>query len=579
MKKAVHVTIAGALFTLEEDAYATLQSYLDAIARYFDALPEGREVKSDIEARIAEQLQERLEVAHTTVVTIDHVNHVMATMGTVEEITESADAGEREHEAPRSKTQFDSSSSEQQAPRRLFRDGDNAVIAGVAAGIAAYFDIDPLIVRVIFIILTFVSGGAMIALYIILALIIPKAQTPADKVRMRGGPMTLSSFRETVNESAENLRKNGAAFMGEQSGVRSFVDRVFAFFGAIIRGFVRVIIVIGSFFLMIFPFIGILILLFVAANLAFNAHSPYLEFPVASVISSGLLYTSIALGVILVAIPLTFAITIGASLFVRKWKMRLATGLILVSIWIIAAVAAGTLAVRYVPEIQDRLSHLPENRVTIETVTPPGAFTQLALQAGVDNVHVMQGSEYRIEVRGTQRAHEQLDFSVQGDMLLVAHDREGRGVCFFCFDHRPSDITITMPVVTAISAGHSMDVIVDRLTSPELAITLYDAARATVELETTTTTLHLADASRLTLIGSTKVMSLRGTNVARLIGPNFTAEQALLAISDAFRANTRITKSLYGTARDVSRFIYEGAAVSAVETHDVARVEKADDGE
>ncbi len=577
MKKAVHVTIASTLFTLEEDAYATLQSYLDAIAQYFDALPEGREVKRDIEARIAEQLQERLEVAHTTVVTIDHVNHVMATMGTVEEITDSAEA--HEEGAPRNKSSHDSGSTEQQSPRRLFRDGDNAVIAGVAAGIAAYFDIDPLIVRVIFIVFMFVSGGAMIVLYFILALIIPKAQTPADKVRMRGGPVTLTSFRETVQESAENLRKNSAAFMGEESGARRFINRFFAFCGVIIRGLGRFIMVIVSLFLMIFPSIGLLILLFVAANLAFNAHSQYMEFPVAFVISNGLLYTAVVLGVLLIAIPLSFAVTIGLSLFARAWKMRLGTGLILVSIWIIAAVTAGTLAVRYVPEIQDRISSLPEYQVTTETVIPTGPFTQLALQAGVDTVQVIQGSEYRIDVQGTQRAQGVLDFSVQGDILLVSHAKKGHSFCFFCFDRRPSKITITMPRVEAIQASHSVEVTTGRIVSPELAITLHDAARATMELETTTTTLMMSDASRLTLVGTTKVLSLRGTDAARLIAPHFTAEHASIAISDIFRANTQVTKSIYGTARDVSRFIYEGTASSAVDTRDISRVEKASDAE
>ncbi|MEK7648250.1 MAG: PspC domain-containing protein [Patescibacteria group bacterium] len=569
MKKAVHVTIASSLFTLEEDGYQKLQSYLDAIAHYFDALPEGREVKQDIEARIAEQLLERLEVAHTTVVTIDHVNHVIEIMGTVEEITDSAQG---EQESAREKSA--EPEMEPQPPRRLFRDMDRGVIAGVAAGIAAYFDIDPLIVRVIFILLTFVSGGAMIALYIILALIVPKAQTPADKVRMRGGPVTLSSFKDTVNESAENLRKNGAAFVGAQSGLRRFIDRVFAFFGAIIRGFARLIVVIGSLFLMVFPTIGILILLFVAANLAFNAHSPYFDFPVASVISSGLLYTAIALGVLLVTIPLTFAITFGVSLFARKWKMRLSTGLILVSIWIIAAITAGTLAVRYVPQVHERISEMPQYRVTTETVVPPGVFTQLALQSGVDNVHVVRGPEHKIEVQGTQRAHEMLDFSVQGEILLVAHDKSDRGFCLFCFDHRASDITITMPEVTAIAASHSVDVSVDKVVGSEISITLSDAARAVVELEMVTTSLRLADVSRLTLLGSTTHLGIYGTDAARLIAPEFTALRADVALTDVFRANTRVTQSLYGTARDASRVMYTGAATNSVSSYDASKVER-----
>jgi phage shock protein PspC (stress-responsive transcriptional regulator) len=68
------------------------------------------------------------------------------------------------------------------SPRRLTRPDDDRMIAGVASGIGRHFDIDPALVRIGFVVLA-VFGGSGLALYAILALLLPSDSRPA---RIRG---------------------------------------------------------------------------------------------------------------------------------------------------------------------------------------------------------------------------------------------------------------------------------------------------------------------------------------------------------------------------------------------------------
>ncbi len=64
-------------------------------------------------------------------------------------------------------------------PKRLYRSRTDKIIAGVCGGMGEYFNMDPLIFRIIFAVLVFAGGGGVL-LYILLAIIIPKAPWPGQ---------------------------------------------------------------------------------------------------------------------------------------------------------------------------------------------------------------------------------------------------------------------------------------------------------------------------------------------------------------------------------------------------------------
>lgn len=88
--------------------------------------------------------------------------------------------------------------------RRLYRSRTDRMIAGVCGGLADYFDVDPTLVRIAFVVLFFLHGVGLLA-YIILAIVLPQkgseASKPSDVVREN-----LSDIGRTASEFGDDLR-------------------------------------------------------------------------------------------------------------------------------------------------------------------------------------------------------------------------------------------------------------------------------------------------------------------------------------------------------------------------------------
>ena len=196
MKKTIKINLSGIIFHIDDDAYEKLKSYLDSISRHFSNKQESKEIVDDIESRIAELFQERI-TEENQVITLNIVNEVIDIMGNPQDI---ADSGEDSDE----KRTFHESYS---TSKRLFRDAENSVIGGVCGGLAAYFRIDPVIFRLLFVIFFF-AGGASILVYIILWIVLPKAETAAQKLEMRGEKVNVSNLEKKIREEYDDVKEN-----------------------------------------------------------------------------------------------------------------------------------------------------------------------------------------------------------------------------------------------------------------------------------------------------------------------------------------------------------------------------------
>jgi phage shock protein PspC (stress-responsive transcriptional regulator) len=90
------------------------------------------------------------------------------------------------------------------AIRQLFRDPENKKLAGVAAGLGHYFNVDPLVFRLLFVIFAFISGIGLVA-YLAIWVLVPEAQTTADKLKMKGQPVNVENIERNIREEAERL--------------------------------------------------------------------------------------------------------------------------------------------------------------------------------------------------------------------------------------------------------------------------------------------------------------------------------------------------------------------------------------
>ncbi|MGC9375884.1 MAG: PspC domain-containing protein [Bacteroidales bacterium] len=197
MKTTITVNLGGLVFHIDDDAYEMLNSYLIAIEKQFNSEAERKDIMADIETRIAELFTEMLGDKRD-VIRKEEVLKVIEILGQPEDFTEE------EMPPPGSsrkkKTTY-------QATKRLYRDPDNRVLGGVCGGLGAYFNIDPIVFRILFILIFFGMGSGLI-IYIILWIAIPEALTTAQKLEMRGEPITIKNIKKAVREEFENVRKN-----------------------------------------------------------------------------------------------------------------------------------------------------------------------------------------------------------------------------------------------------------------------------------------------------------------------------------------------------------------------------------
>ncbi|KAA6346110.1 hypothetical protein EZS27_006380 [termite gut metagenome] len=196
MKKTLTVNLGGTVFHIDEDAYRLLDNYLSNLKLHFRKQEGADEIINDIENRISELFSEKVNNG-IQVITITHVEEVIKCMGYPEEF-----AGENE-ENKTSKT----------TRQRLYRDSDNKMLGGVISGFAAYLNWDITLLRLIFIIILFISFGTSTLLYIICWLIIPEAKTAAEKLNMHGEEVTIENIGRTVTDGFEKVTQGVNNFM------------------------------------------------------------------------------------------------------------------------------------------------------------------------------------------------------------------------------------------------------------------------------------------------------------------------------------------------------------------------------
>ncbi len=241
MKKTTQVHIGGRHFIVDEDAFQKLNHYLESLKSHFSSEGEtGREIIEDIENRIAELLENKISNGKQ-VINIEDINETIKVLGKVEdfEYTGGTDREDTGHDYRRRES------------RRLYRDPENYYFGGVAGGIGAYFDIDPIWVRLFFILL-FVAKGIGLLIYLILWLVVPRARTTAEKLQMRGRPVNLNTIKESVNEEYERFKSSdgaGAARTGFENLMKAAGLIIVAFFKFIIAVTGVTFLIVGSVFL------------------------------------------------------------------------------------------------------------------------------------------------------------------------------------------------------------------------------------------------------------------------------------------------------------------------------------------
>jgi phage shock protein PspC (stress-responsive transcriptional regulator) len=356
MKKSIKINLGGLVLHVDDDAYDLLRSYLDQIQLRFSQVPGESEILNDIETRMAELFQEKL-VPGKEVISLDDAKEVIEIMGKPEEIGE---AGEEEA-GPTIPPPFRSRG------RRMYRDPSNQRIAGVCSGLAAYFKMDPLFVRILFVVFT-LAYGAGILIYFVLWAGVPEARTASEKLEMYGEPVNVYNIERQVRQeypyNPDTPDYQQPVRRGSQG---TLIGRMIGAVGTIILVFFKVIgfIIAFSFIIAGIVILGSVIGLAVSGkamfinsdwnlgNIGFNEAMDFFVSPTAATVA--------VIGLILlIAIPL-IGLIYSVVKVIFRFKARTRVGAISLSgIWVI------TLIVLIVVAINEGVQYSSEGRTTVD---------------------------------------------------------------------------------------------------------------------------------------------------------------------------------------------------------------------
>jgi phage shock protein PspC (stress-responsive transcriptional regulator) len=311
MNKVVNINLNGLVFSIDETAYETLKSYIEGLKQHFQGTEGAAEIIADIEARIAELLQAKISDTYMVIQLLD-VNEIISLMGDPREIggeeESSTTKQNKQHYSASGVKQLrrdanhktlggvcsglanyfgidtiiprmlflvaffafgtgllayfimwilipeatTTESLEQPANiKRLFRNSDDKKVGGVCSGAAEYFGIDPVWIRLAFLIAFFVFGTGFLA-YIILWIAIPEAKTSAEKLQMKGAAIDVSNIekmvRDTLGKSGDQF-KTGAANVSQSVGqagsaLTQMLRTLFKMMGKLIGAFLLLLAVI-----------------------------------------------------------------------------------------------------------------------------------------------------------------------------------------------------------------------------------------------------------------------------------------------------------------------------------------------
>ena len=348
MKKTLTVNLGGTVFHIDEDAYRLLDNYLCNLRLHFRRQEGAEEIVNDMETRISELFTEKLN-GGLQVITIGEIEEIIARMGKPEDFDGDADEG------PASKGRTSDAGASAAGSRsgasssfrhRLYRDPDNKVLGGIASGISAYFDWDVTLVRVLFICLLFLPYCPMIILYIIAWIVIPEARTAAEKLSMRGEPITVENIGKTVTDGFERVATGVNDYMNSgkpRTFLQQLGDTLVQLAGFVLKACLVVLAIICS------PVVFVLIIVFMAlvaaaVSLAIGGGAwlyhllPMVDWAPLSTISPILTVAGSMAGIALLAIPL---LSIVYAVFRQTFHWSpMATGVkwTLVILWFVALI-------------------------------------------------------------------------------------------------------------------------------------------------------------------------------------------------------------------------------------------------
>jgi phage shock protein PspC (stress-responsive transcriptional regulator) len=366
MNKTVNINLGGIFFHIDEDAYTKLKKYLDAIRRSLSDDPQGKdEILNDIEARIGELLNEKTK-DQRQVINQNDIDAVIEVMGKPEDYVGDEEIFDEELKGKKQKTK-------KNYTKRLFRDTEDKFLGGVSSGLAHYFNIDVTVVRILWLISFFVFGTGFLV-YLVLWILLPQANTTAEKLQMEGEPVNISNIEKKIKEEfgdvsdrikqgyddvSSHLKKNNY-----ESAVKTGLQEIITVIGSVLKAiinvfgkFVGVLLIIISFAVLV----SLLVSGFTAGSIEFLDGDNFMQLPQSFYSSMIPFWLLSILLVLLIGIPFVFLFNLGLKILSKNSNSLSKTSKsALLGVWLIALLGVSFAGVEFGTKF-------PRNKTTVST--------------------------------------------------------------------------------------------------------------------------------------------------------------------------------------------------------------------
>jgi len=417
MKKTINISLAKQKFILEEDAYTRLTNYFEEIKKHLGQDVDGNEVIEDIEASIAEKFKKVIN-KNKEIITLSDVEEIIKVMGTEEDF--NREMGTEDKKENKSKR------------RKLYRDPDTAIFGGVSGGIAKFFNLNIIVVRLLFIVLTFFSKGFGILLYIILWITVPKAKTAYQKLEMYGEEPTI----DTLKDLSSKIKSKTPSFINKSSDKLEYILRIFW------NIFKKIV----SFLFVIASLLGIIFVGFVAVSSLLYKNSGYMiNFIPINDLIQGIPYNiMLATGFIALIIPLLMILLQAIAILRKKKILTFGLVAILVSIWMLGSIIFTSMAIRYLPEVVNKVdNHKDVQRVS--QILDTENIKLLKVSGSRIIIRNAEASATNTVIEGRRIDLNYINISKDGESLTISREnyQNNDPKCLFC---EPETIVIKIPL-------------------------------------------------------------------------------------------------------------------------------------
>ena len=541
MKKTLTVNLNNIVFHIDDDAYEMLQTYLHEIADHFQSDDEKKEIMNDIEARIAELFSEKLQ-RNKNVVNLIDVEEIIEIMG-----KPSQYAGEdEEQKAPKT-------NKNQQKSRRYYRDPENAILGGIAGGLAAYFNIDVTWIRIFLVILAFIASGFIIPIYIVVWFVAPAALTASQRLEMQGEDVNIESIKTEINNvknytTSENFKKSATSVVEKIPEIlRWFFKIVFGFVGAVL-GLVGVVLI-GALIMVLF--------LLIFEPTAINGFAP-------DIITNWAAFSPDKMVLLIISLILV----IGCPIFLLiYWAVRLVSGrhdtprtaswviliLWLAGLFMFYSVGANSFIHFHHNNGQPyAIAWNDDNMPFGDEVRKCEPFKSIEISGNIE-LTLKKDSVKEVRVSFAKEYLPRIITKVENGVLHIYSDE------IFLLQNKAIKVYVSSDSIKSLVAKGACKIESQyQLNSPDFSLELLGASQANLDVSVSTFKLDVKGASKVDLRGTCNTFKATGMGASEINANELKAKQAEIYVAGATHARVFATESVNAEAYGASEIECNG---------------------